>query len=228
MSSMYEIIMDLPLFKGISHDKISELIETTKFHFLKYQDGDTIVSAGDVCSHVRFIVSGSVRCEIASANRKVAVSEVLDAPNVIGPDYLFGMETCYPFTVSAVGECGILQIDKADYVNILQNDKLFIFNILNTLSRNSQKTIQGILSLSTGSVAERLAFIMVSLTQKGSRDIRMTFKQKDICAILGVQRTSFINSLNRLVDERVIEYTASEIKFLDREKLLYILKSSDC
>ena len=27
MSSMYEVLMDLPLFQGVSHTKISELIE---------------------------------------------------------------------------------------------------------------------------------------------------------------------------------------------------------
>lgn len=36
MESMFEILMQLPLFQGVSRNKISELIEKTKFHFLKY------------------------------------------------------------------------------------------------------------------------------------------------------------------------------------------------
>ena len=47
MDSMYEFLMELPLFKGVGFDKISEIIGTTKFHFLKYLEGETIVSAGD-------------------------------------------------------------------------------------------------------------------------------------------------------------------------------------
>ena len=39
MNSMYELLMDMPLFQGISHEKISELIEKIKFNFLKYQIG---------------------------------------------------------------------------------------------------------------------------------------------------------------------------------------------
>lgn len=38
MDSMYEILMGLPLFKGVSHDKISEIVEKAKFHFLKYTE----------------------------------------------------------------------------------------------------------------------------------------------------------------------------------------------
>ena len=73
MSSMYETIMELPLFKGVSHDKISELIETTKFHFLKYGNGETIIESGETCTHLRFLVSGSIVRRTASINRKVVV-----------------------------------------------------------------------------------------------------------------------------------------------------------
>ena len=61
MDSMYEFLMELPLFKGVGFDKISEIIGTTKFHFLKYLEGETIVSAGDPCTHIRFVISGSAR-----------------------------------------------------------------------------------------------------------------------------------------------------------------------
>ena len=227
MSSMYETIMELPLFKGVSHDKISELIETTKFHFLKYGNGETSIESGETCTHLRFLVSGSILRRTANTNRKVVVSEIIDAPNVIGPERLFGIDTTYPFTVTAQGECGILQIDKADYINILQNDKLFIFNILNMLSRNHQKNIQAVLSLSSGSVAERLAFIVLSLTQRGSRELKVEFRQKDMCAMLGVQRTSLMNSLNTLAKQGVITFTTSEISVIDRELLLQVFQSSE-
>ena len=39
MDSMYEILMALPLFHGVSYAKLSEVIGSTKFHFLKYLDG---------------------------------------------------------------------------------------------------------------------------------------------------------------------------------------------
>lgn len=45
MDSMYEILMGLPLFKGVSYTNISKVVESTKFHFLKYLDGETIVTA---------------------------------------------------------------------------------------------------------------------------------------------------------------------------------------
>ena len=227
MESMYEKLMELPLFQGVSRDKLSELIEKTPFHFVKYNKGQQIVSANDNCTHIRFIISGDVRIDISSTNRRGAVSETLSGPDVIGADYLFGRNTFYPFNATALTECGILQIVKADFINILMSDKVFLFNMLNMLSRNSQKSTFGIMALSSGSIAERLAFIVTSLTQKGSKDIKIVYKQKDLCSILGVQRSSLIHALEKMNIDGVIDYTMTEIKVNSREALLEILHSED-
>lgn len=227
MESMYEKLMELPLFQGVSRDKLSELIEKTPFHFVKYTEGQQIVAANDVCTHIRFIISGEVEVEIPSTNRRVIVSETLVGPDVIGPDYLFGRNTFYPFNAVALTDCGVLQIVKADFINILMSDKVFLFNMLNILSRNSQKSTFGIMALSSGTIAERLAFIVTSLTQRGSKDVKIIYKQKDLCSILGVQRSSLINALTKMKEDDVIDYTLSEITVLDRNDLLDILHSEE-
>ncbi len=40
MDSMYEILMSLPLLNGVSRTRILEIVGKTKFHFLKYLDGE--------------------------------------------------------------------------------------------------------------------------------------------------------------------------------------------
>lgn len=227
MESMYEKLMELPLFQGVSRDKLSELIEKTPFHFVKYKEGEQIVDVSDECTHIRFIITGDVRVDLSSSNRKVMVSETLSGPNVIGPDYLFGRNTFYPFKATALTDCGILQIVKSDFINILMSDNVFLFNMLNVLSRNSQKLTFGIMSLSSGSIEERLAFIITSLTQRGSKNIKLTYKQKDLCCILGVQRSSLMSALDRLSKDGIVDYTMSEISVNSREELLKILHSDE-
>ncbi len=227
MNSMYEILMDLPLFQGVSRDKLSELIEKTPFHFLKFGDGEEIVAVGGACTHVKFIISGEVRMEIPCRNLRVRVGETLAAPNVFGHDYLFGRRTEYPYDVYSRGDCGILQISKPDFINILQSDNIFLFNILNMLSRNSQNNVEELRSLSYGSIFERFAFFVVSLTQHNAKDIRLTYKQKDLCALLGIQRSSFINAMDKMREMGVINYTLSEIEVLDRRILLDLVHSTE-
>lgn len=211
--------MQLPLFHGVSPQQLSALIEKMPFHFLKFGDGERIITEGDTCTHVRFVVSGKVRVSMQFTHLKVIVEQTLEAPNVLGPDYLFGLDTTYPFNVTAEGECGIMQLRKADYVNIVQADKVFLFNILNYLSRNSQRFTAGLLAMKQGSVTERLALIVSILTTQLSSDITISFLQKDLCTLLGTQRTTLIHALDILKDEGIIDYTTTQISILNLSAL---------
>lgn len=223
MDSMYEILMALPLFHGVSYSKISEVVGQTKFHFLKYLDGEKIVEAGQECTHIKFIISGAARLSIDNSDRRFKVSQTLSAPDVIAPDFLFGRDTCYPCTAVAIESTGILQISKADYVKILNSDPIFLFNFLNILSMNAQKSVGGILALTTGSLEERIAFWIVALTQRGGSDIVLSCRQRDLYTLFGVQRTSFISTLDSMKERGLIDYDQNEIRITDRAQMLALL-----
>ena len=192
MDSMYDVLLQLPLFQGVSRAKISELIEKTKFHFLKYPDGE-------------FLISGCVRSEMVNKSGKIRVSEVLCAPNVLSPNHLFGRNTNYPSDLYAVEETGIMQIDKQTFIRIMQDESIILINLLNIISRRSQKSVETFLALSSGNVKERLAFWVLCFTQRKSIDVRVICKQKDLYTFFGVQRSVFMNALNELKDHRLLD-----------------------
>ena len=221
------MLMSLPMFQGVSRVRLSDLVDKTHFHFLKYSDGETISEAGERCSHIRFVVSGSARVETAFALRQVIVSQTLTAPAVIGPDYMYGLDTYYPFSVKAAGQCGLMQLTKAEYLKVLTMDRIFLINLLNVLSRNSQKATTNLLNLKTGSVSERLAYIIVTLTNSGASDITLTFKQKDLCSIIGCQRPTLVTTLDELQQEGYITLTPTGLNVRSRQGFVKILATSD-
>ena len=215
MNSMYQQLMQLPLFQGVSTDVITALVEKLPFHFLKFRNGEQIFAAGDQCSHIRFIVSGRVRLETPCDHLRVSLLQTLETPHVLAAEYLFGRETTYPYSAFADGPCGILQLRKSDYIKMLAFDKVFLFNILNYLSSGSQRNTASILAINDGSVVERLAMIVDALTVTGATDVAVRFKQKDLCVLLGTQRTTLIASLDKLADEDIVDYTSNELRVLD-------------
>ena len=227
MDSIFEILMDLPLFQGVSREKLSELIEKTPLPDLKFRDGQPIVNVGDPCSHIRFVISGMAVLETSNYTRRILVCETVSAPAVLAPEYLFGLDTCYPFTATAKGTCGVLQITKADYINILHSDKVFLFNALNILSRKAQQGASNLLAVSNGTIAERLALFVLSLTHHGAKEIVLSYKQKDMCTVLGVQRSSFITAMTKLHDDGAVRFNPTEIIITDRSKLLDILHTEE-
>lgn len=223
MNSMYETLQTLPLFKGVSADKISEIIGKTRFHFMSYNDGETIIEAGDMCTHIRSVVSGSVRMTITNHDNRFRISQTIDAPEVIYPDYFFGKTTTYPGTVKAIGNTGILQIDKADYMKIINSDPVFTFNFLNILSMNAQLSVEGVLALTSGDLEKRIAYWIVSLTDATGHDIRLECRQRDIYKVFGVQRQSLLATLESMQNKNLITYGNNIICVTDRRKLLDLL-----
>lgn len=225
MDSMYDVLLQLPIFQGVSRNKISELIEKMKFHFLKYPDGEKIVTSGEECNHLKFLISGEIRSELQ--NEKMRISEKIQAPNVIAPEHLFGRDTCFPANLYASGTVGIMQIEKASVVQMLQEEPIFLINLLNILSRRAQKAFESFTALSSNDLKERLAFWILSLTQQKSTDIRIICKPKDLYAFFGVQRSVFLSTLDSLKESGIIDYDAKEISIIDRARLKDLLLDSN-
>ena len=226
MASMLEQLMELPLLKGASISTMSKIVGESKFHFLKYPAGETIINAGDKCEHITFILSGSIRSTIENANGRFSVSQTLTGPTVVSPDFLFGKTTRYPFTAKAIDSVSILQISKYDFIHILDSDHVFLFNFINTLSVDAQKGIGGLMSLTTADVAQRIAYWISALPQNSGTDIVLTCRRRDLCSLFSVQRNTFDSALEGLASKGILEYDTRELRILDRRKLLALLETS--
>ena len=223
MDSMFDILMGLPLFRGASRERMSKTVGEAKLHFLKYLPGEKIFQAGQTCTSVAFILSGTVRINITNPDGRFTVSQSLMAQDVISPDFLFGKITNYPGDVTALDTVSVLLISKTDYIKILHSDNVFLFNYLNLLSMNAQKAVEGILAVSTGDIPERIAFWISALTQPRSFDLRLECKQRDLVGLFGVPRTALRAALDDLKIKGMIDFSLYGIDVKDRRSLLALL-----
>ncbi len=226
MATMFEQLMNLPLLRGVSQTRISAIVGNTKLHFLKYPAQETLVRAGDPCTHLTFVISGKVRMTAVNASGRFVVGQTLKAPAVLSPDFLFGRHTSYPGTVVAIDDVSVLKIAKQDYTHLLSSDPVFLFNYINMVAANAQKSVEGIMSLTTGEIDERIAFWISALTQPGSADIVLTCRKRDLCSLFGVQRGVFEAGLQSMKERGLIDYTNHEFSVRDRQNLLSLLEQN--
>ena len=189
MDSMYDVLLQLPIFQGVSRNKISELIEKMKFHFLKYPDGEKIVTSGEECNHLKFLISGEIRSELITQNEKMRITELIQAPNVIAPDHLFGRDTYFPANLYAVGTVGIMQIEKASVIQMLQEEPIFLINLLNILSRRSQKALESFTALSSNDLTTGILGVESHATKIGRHTHHLQTKRFICflrCATVGI------------------------------------------
>lgn len=219
MFNMYDLLLQLPLFQGINRTRLAELIEKTKFHFLKYPAGNQIVMHEEPCTHLKFLISGKIRTELTNSNGKIRILEEFEAPNVIAPNFLFGAITHYPYDIFAVEDTGIMQIDKPTFISLMQTEEIFLLNMLNITSNKSQKTLDSFSFFTSGDMKGKLASWILNFTNRKGNNIKIICKQKDLYTFFGVQRTVFMYALNELKEMNIIDFNMKEISILDRYAL---------
>ena len=90
---------------------------------------------------------------------------------------------------------------------------------------NAQKSVSGVLALTTGSIEERIAFWIIALTQPSGKDIALECRQRDMYSFFGVQRSSFISTLDSMKERGLLKYDANKIDILNRRALIDLLES---
>ena len=223
LNSMYENLMGLPLFNGVSYNRISEIVGNTKLAFMKYLPGETIVQAGAPCTNLMFVIGGRVRLTIRNNSDRFSLGQTLEAPTVVSPDFLFGRNTLFPATVSAIDTVSIMQIEKNDFISIIRSDEVCLYNYLNFISTNAQKAVDGVLALTTGSLEERIAFWLMALSQRDAKEIVLSCRQRDLYTLFGVQRSSFMSTLDSMKERGLIDYSPNEIRVMSRMNLRSVL-----
>lgn len=227
MEQIYETLRELPLLKGASLQRIMELVSKIKFHFLKYPDETVIMEPFEEYSNLRFVISGAVRMTVSDPAGRLKVSMTIQAPDVLVPQFFFGKRTTSPCKVVALDTIGILEITKSEFLRILKTDNVFLYNYLNYLSMSAQKGVDGVLSITSGSLEERLAYWVIMLTSPNAKDIVIETRLRDMYAIFGVQRSAFIAMLERMKAQGLVDYTKDTISFTSRSALLELLSHEE-
>ena len=202
---MFETIMELPLFKGISEEHLSQLLEKTSVEFLKYEDGVTIARVDDKVEALDFILSGRVRQTFHLENFKICIDEILGNGAVIGALNLFGLVTDYNADIIALGKVSVMRILKKDYMNILLSDKIYILNFVNYLSAATQKTKLIMQDIEGPGISNSLQTLAFSFSSSVAETVMVAGDDAELAKFCGVSVKEFEDwKSNELAHNRII------------------------
>lgn len=190
-TSMFETIMELPLFKGIGEEQLSLLLEKTSIEFLKFDDGESICKKDDPVSSVDFILSGRVKQNFKLENFDIEVNEILGKGSVINALQLYGLTTNSICSSTAIGKVSIMRISKSQYMNILLSDRIYILNFVNYLAANAQKSSIHIMGNQNSSIRRTLENLVLPLVARTSETIMLAGDDSEIARYCGVSDDAF-------------------------------------
>lgn len=221
MASMYERLMNLPIFKGAGEELINDIAETTPLEFMRYEPGEIVVSDNDVCEEVICLMSGSVRLIKKYCFDKIEISEIIGKGNVIGIDHLFGLHKHFGMKVEAIDEVGVMKLSKNHYLRLIQGSKLLLINFLNLVSRHAQNSDDALRSHDLTDANSELSYLIQVSTSPEAQSIEVYTPGKRLADILIPTDNNTLGLLNKLeADGLIIQKDFDKIVIPSRAGLL--------
>lgn len=223
---MYDLILELPLFKGLNHEQFTKIIEKVPFVFKKFHSNECIARAGDSCDKLLFLLSGRVRVASPTYSDRILIFEEFDAPYSLPTYYLFGRETTMQSTIYADGPAGMMMIEKSNFLDLIGDNRVLLVNVLNILSTAAQGQHLAMDCLGESSPQIRLASWLFAYTTRNAKNIMVVGEQKDWCDLFSCDEETFLSAINVLVDEKLMEYDRGKLNLTDRYGLRLFLSKN--
>lgn len=217
--TMYDTLLQLPLFQGLCKNDFTNIIGKVKLHFRKYNAGDIIVEQGSPCKQLIFLLNGEMVSQATDASHSYSLFETFKSPFVIEPYSLFGMQTTYTATYKARTETNVVTIDKSFVLNELNNYEIFRLNYLNILSNRAQVAYEKLWNSHIGNTEEKILNFLILRSMKPEGEKTLKIKMENLANLIDETRINVSKVLNELQEQGLVQLSRKEIFIPALEKL---------
>ena len=211
MNSMFETLLQLPLFQGMTKEDLTRILGIVKLHFRKYKAGETIIKSGTTCDRFEFILHGEVDASTTSPHAAYTFHEYFHAPHVVEPYSMFGMYTQYAANYVAVTEVHTVSISKSFILNELFNYEIFRFNYTNQLCNRSQQLSKRLWKQPSDQLEKRIIQFIIHHVERPAGRKSIKIKMEELAKLLNSTRLSVSKALNELEAQGLLELYRGEI-----------------
>ena len=195
---MYESLLCLPYFQGMSKDNITSILGKVSFEFKHYNNGETIFTQGESCQQFAILTQGEATCTSKSPDGTYSITENIAAPSAIEPCSLFGYDTTYKSSYTAIGECTVLHFSKQHLLGEFSNHGIFSLNLLNIISHKAQQQAHNIWSYNQTTIHGRIARFIAMRCNSPKGEKHISIKMERLATLLCETRLNISKALNEM------------------------------
>jgi CRP/FNR family transcriptional regulator, cyclic AMP receptor protein len=178
----------------------------------EYRKDKTIFRQGDPSDAVFYIQSGKVKTTVVSEQGKEAVVAILDTGDFFGEGCLTGQPQRLS-TVTALTECVIVRITKADITRVIHEEpafaELFISHLLARNSRVEEDLVDQLFNSSEKRLARTL-LLLANFGKEGRPEpIIAKVSQETLAEMIGTTRSRVSFFMNKFRKLGLIDYNGS-------------------
>lgn len=217
---MYDTLLSLPLFQGLSQADFNSLLQKIRLDFVRYEEGTVIFSAGDMCKSLAFLISGNVQSSRNGNEADFTFLETIESPCLLEPYSMFGRAGVYQRSYTALTQCSFLMVNKQYIYTELGKYNICRMNLLNILSGKVQQLDGHIWSLGGMTLRERIIRFIKGLSDIQYGQKQLTIKMNDLALLMDATRLNVSRELNALESEGLISLRRKEILIPALERLI--------
>jgi len=208
-----EVLRKMPLFKGISDNLITEILESSPHVIRFYKKGDFIAVEKGICKSLLALYEGIVQGYMTNNYGKKVVVENIVAPILAAPNFLFATKNYFPITAEVISDSAkVVVINRDSFLDLMMKNKLLLTNYLNILSDKSIFLFSKLSDSSLKSLSGRMAkYFYQHHDNIGT--------QQQIADLLGATRPSIARVIKKFSDEKYIEVINHKINIINHERL---------
>ena len=217
---IYDKLLQFSLFQGMSRDDLELVAGHTRFGFVKVQQGKTVVKEGAACTHLYFLINGTIRVESRSDDHSYTVIEQMQAPYILQPEAIFGYQQRYTQTILAQTDTNFITIGKDEVVRLSEDFLVFRLNLLNIFATQTQKLARQYWRHYPRSLRERLIrfFVQHSVYPAGPKMFHILMNQ--LAGELNDSRLNVSRELNEMQADGLIILHRGRIEIPLLERIL--------
>lgn len=216
---IYNNLLALPLFLGMSRKDLQQAAGQTRFDFRKIAQGETIVTEGEPCTHLYFLLDGNIMVKTYSTDRSYCIEEEIHAPETFQSERIFGLHPQFTHTYIALHDCSLLCLGKQDVMKLATHFDIFRINLLNLVSTQSQKHNIRTRQSPPKTLEERIVRFIESNCVSPSGEKTIHIKMTRIAEEVNDSRLDASKALNHLQNQGLIQLFRERIYIPALEKL---------
>lgn len=222
---MIPALVNNPLFRGITPERLSADLEEISFHTHSYKKGEILAQQGAVCNRLVILTKGSVRGEMIDYSGRLIKVEDIAAPKAIAPLFLFGEENRYPVEVTANEPTEVIELPKSSVLSLFRKNEQFLENYMN-LSANYARTLSDkLFFMSFKTIRQKLASYLLRLhKQQQQAHITLDRSQQELSDYFGVSRPSLARELAHMQEDGLLIADRKHITILQKEELVRLIQ----
>ena len=219
-TTMYDKLLKLPLFQGLSRNDLTVILEKVKVEFRSFAPKEYIVKQGDACTELLFILDGNVNVCTKDSTYKFSLREEIGPETLIEPYSLFGLRPNYNASYQAETLTNVLVMKKSYILPVLCRYDIFDLNYFNLLSSRAQVLQQKLWNTHIGSTLEKIVNFLVlrCITPSGMKELGVTME--DLAYLLNDTRINISRALNKLQETGHVCLSRKVIKINDLSTLV--------